>query len=64
VQLYMVRVHELIKHTSDVVAIHVRAQNAAVVVRKQGKYTLFEQFEVQPPNAEIMGCTGKPSLFS
>lgn len=44
---------------ADVLALHIRAQNAAVIVRKQSDFTIFEVFEVQAPNASVMSTPGK-----
>ncbi|KAF8597301.1 hypothetical protein BDV93DRAFT_610484 [Ceratobasidium sp. AG-I] len=43
----------------DVLALHIRAQNAAVLVRKKSTVTIFEVFEVQPPNSDVMSTPGK-----
>lgn len=43
----------------DVLALHIRAQNAAVLVRKQSTVTIFETFEVQSPNEVVMATPGK-----
>ncbi|KAF8597360.1 hypothetical protein BDV93DRAFT_596797 [Ceratobasidium sp. AG-I] len=43
----------------DVLVLQIRAQNAAVLVRKQGSSTVFEVFEVQPPAADVMSTPGK-----
>lgn len=39
--------------------MHIRAQNAAVIIRKQSTTTTFEVFEVQAPNQEVMSVPGK-----
>ncbi|KAF8601976.1 hypothetical protein BDV93DRAFT_495249 [Ceratobasidium sp. AG-I] len=43
----------------DVLALHIRAQNCAVIVRKRSALTTFEVFEVQAPNADVMSIPGK-----
>ncbi|KAF8601975.1 hypothetical protein BDV93DRAFT_607791 [Ceratobasidium sp. AG-I] len=43
----------------DVIALYIRAQNCAVLVRKQPAGTLFEVFEVQAPNEDVMSNPGK-----
>lgn len=43
----------------DVLALYIRAQNAAVVIRKQPDSTIFEVFEVQPPTVSVMSTPGK-----
>ncbi|KAG9091866.1 hypothetical protein FRC06_000351, partial [Ceratobasidium sp. 370] len=45
--------------TRDVLALHIREQNAAVLVRKNAVDTTFEIFEVQAPNAAVMSVPGK-----
>ena len=46
---------------SEVLAIHIRAQNAAVIVRRAvlTDFVQFEVFEVSPPNTEVMKAEGK-----
>src|SRR6266702_392350 len=39
--------------------MHVRAQNAAVVVRKLIDHVRFEIFEVSPPTSDVMSTNGK-----
>jgi hypothetical protein len=43
----------------DVLALYIREQNAAVLVRKGCTGTVFENFEVQAPAASIMSVPGK-----
>ncbi|KAG8739717.1 hypothetical protein FRC10_005236 [Ceratobasidium sp. 414] len=45
--------------TGDVLALHIREQNAAVLVRKNATNAVFENFEVQPPNEAVMSVPGK-----
>ncbi|KAG8770450.1 hypothetical protein FRC12_004246 [Ceratobasidium sp. 428] len=45
--------------SGDVLALHIREQNAAVLVRKNPSDTTFEIFEVQAPNAAVMSTPGK-----
>jgi hypothetical protein len=44
---------------SDVFAMHVRAQNAAVVIRVFIDHVRFEIFEVSPPNLIVVSTNGK-----
>ncbi|KAG6328168.1 hypothetical protein ID866_10921, partial [Astraeus odoratus] len=43
----------------DVVVYYIRAQNAAVIFRKETEMTLVESFEVSPSTAQVMGACGK-----
>ncbi|KAI9450186.1 hypothetical protein BJY52DRAFT_1126070 [Lactarius psammicola] len=43
----------------DVFAMHVRAQNAAVVIRMLIDQVRFEIFEVSPPTGDVMSTSGK-----
>ncbi|KAH7882701.1 hypothetical protein F5I97DRAFT_1984211, partial [Phlebopus sp. FC_14] len=43
----------------DVVAYLIRAQNAAVIFRKQEERTVFESFEVSPMADAVMGARGR-----
>ncbi|KAG9126633.1 hypothetical protein FRC07_002686 [Ceratobasidium sp. 392] len=45
--------------SGDVLALHIREQNAAVLVRKAPSTTAFEIFEVQAPNESVMSIAGK-----
>ena len=40
-------------------ALHIRQQNAGVIIRKHHDGTQFDFFEVKPPNAAIMSESGK-----
>ncbi|KAI0076422.1 hypothetical protein K474DRAFT_1755904 [Panus rudis PR-1116 ss-1] len=51
--------HMLAMEPRDVLALHIRAQNAGVVIRKEIGRMVFEVFEVSPPNREVMGTAGK-----
>jgi hypothetical protein len=44
---------------TDVRAFHIREQNASVIVRRQAFSAVFEVFEVQPSNEDVLACTGK-----
>ena len=44
---------------SDVLVIPVRMQNACLIIRKIPGHVVFESFEVDPPNAEVMGTIGR-----
>ncbi|KAG6335077.1 hypothetical protein ID866_4005, partial [Astraeus odoratus] len=46
-------------HVGDVVVYYIRAQNAAVIFRKETEKTLVESFEVSPSTAQVMGARGK-----
>ncbi|QRW06903.1 kinase-like protein [Ceratobasidium sp. AG-Ba] len=43
----------------DILSLHIREQNAAVIVRKTIAATTFEVFEAQAPNASVMSTAGK-----
>jgi hypothetical protein len=43
----------------DVLALHIRGQNAAVLVRKRTSTTIFEIFETQAPTESVMSIPGK-----
>ncbi|KAG8734734.1 hypothetical protein FRC10_011492 [Ceratobasidium sp. 414] len=45
--------------TDDILALHIRAQNAAVLIRKSSTATTFEIFEAQAPAASVMSVPGK-----
>ncbi|KAG1816760.1 uncharacterized protein BJ212DRAFT_1480619 [Suillus subaureus] len=45
--------------TEDVLVYVIRAQNAAVVMRKLESETIFESFEVSPDPTAVMGAKGK-----
>jgi len=46
---------------SDVFAIHIRTQNAAIIVRRPANtdFVQFEVFEVSPPNTDVTKAEGK-----
>ncbi|KAB5592331.1 kinase-(PK-like) protein [Ceratobasidium theobromae] len=44
---------------NDVLALYIRAQNAAVVIRKGDTSTVFEVFEVQAPTSNVMSVPGR-----
>ena len=44
---------------TDFLVLPIRAQNACLIMRKYSGAILFESFEVDPPNAEIMGTIGR-----
>jgi hypothetical protein len=44
---------------SDVYTFHVRAQNAALILRRLGDSMVFEVFEVSPPPEAVMTVQGK-----
>ncbi|KAF9473711.1 hypothetical protein BDN70DRAFT_362759 [Pholiota conissans] len=43
----------------DALALHIRAQNACLIIRRIGNETIFEAFKVSPPPEAIMGIEGK-----
>ncbi|KAB5592328.1 kinase-(PK-like) protein [Ceratobasidium theobromae] len=43
----------------NIMSLHVRAQNTAVIIRKYRDKTTFEVFEVQPRTADVMSIPGK-----
>ncbi|KAG2112417.1 hypothetical protein DEU56DRAFT_935108 [Suillus clintonianus] len=43
----------------DIIAFLIRAQNAAVVLRRLDAKTIFESFEVSPPAPAVMAAKGK-----
>ena len=43
----------------DVLVIPIRTQNACVVIRKVDEHVIVESFEVNPPNATILGTVGR-----
>ncbi|KAG1805262.1 hypothetical protein EV424DRAFT_1579634 [Suillus variegatus] len=45
--------------TKDVLVYMIRAQNAAVVMRKLESETIFESFEVSPDSTAVMGAKGR-----
>ncbi|KAF8532888.1 hypothetical protein BDD12DRAFT_785195 [Trichophaea hybrida] len=46
------------KH-GDLIALHITAQNAGLLLRHAGEEIIFSSFEVSPANAEVMGVTGR-----
>ncbi|KAG0706484.1 hypothetical protein DFH29DRAFT_995866 [Suillus ampliporus] len=46
-------------HNVDVLVYMIRAQNAAVVMRKLESETVFESFEISPDPTAVMGAKGK-----
>ncbi|OJA14087.1 hypothetical protein AZE42_07939 [Rhizopogon vesiculosus] len=46
-------------YNEDVLVYMIRAQNAAVVMRKLESETIFELFEISPDPAAVMGAKGK-----
>ncbi|OAX34983.1 hypothetical protein K503DRAFT_868567, partial [Rhizopogon vinicolor AM-OR11-026] len=46
-------------YNKDVLVYMIRAQNAAVVMRKLESETIFESFEISPDPAAVMGAKGK-----
>ncbi|KAG0701816.1 hypothetical protein DFH29DRAFT_541007 [Suillus ampliporus] len=46
-------------HNKDVLVYMIRAQNAAVVMRKLESETIFESFEISPDSTAVMGAKGK-----
>lgn len=48
-----------LSRSTEVLVLHIRAHNAALILRKDVDCTRFESFEVTPPNQEIMQTAGK-----
>ncbi|KAG1725810.1 uncharacterized protein EDB91DRAFT_1061951 [Suillus paluster] len=46
-------------YNKDVLVYIIRAQNAAVVMRKLESETIFESFEISPDSTAVMGAMGK-----
>ncbi|KAG9082342.1 hypothetical protein FRC06_005112 [Ceratobasidium sp. 370] len=44
---------------NDILALHIHAQNAAILIRKSSTTTTFEIFEVQAPVVSVMSVPGK-----
>ncbi|CAE6528770.1 unnamed protein product [Rhizoctonia solani] len=42
-----------------IVALHIRAQNTGLIIRRQADQMSFEAFEVQPQTADVMSVPGK-----
>ena len=49
----------LFNHFSDVLAFHIRGQNAALIVRRMEKQFSFESFELSPTNKAVMSTKGR-----
>ncbi|TLD29710.1 p-loop containing nucleoside triphosphate hydrolase protein [Venturia nashicola] len=43
----------------DILVFHIKAQNAALFIRRQGDEYVFETFEVSCPNAVVMSTAGR-----
>ncbi|KAF2802550.1 uncharacterized protein BDZ99DRAFT_550822 [Mytilinidion resinicola] len=43
----------------DTIALHIRAQNAALLIRKHDHETTFEVFELSPTTDAVMGCKSR-----
>ncbi|KAF9470842.1 hypothetical protein BDN70DRAFT_642841, partial [Pholiota conissans] len=43
----------------DALALHIRAQNAGLIIRRVGDQAVFEAFEVSPPPDDVMSIEGK-----
>ena len=44
---------------TDVLVIPIRMQNTYFIIRKISEHIVFESFEVDPPNTEVMGTIGR-----
>lgn len=44
---------------TDVMVLHIKAQNAALMMRRRSNSVVFEVFEVSPPPAAVMNTEGK-----
>ena len=51
--------HRYLPSLSDVFVMHVRAQNAAVIIRVLVDHVRFEMFEVSPQTSAVMSTNGK-----
>ncbi|KAF2490217.1 hypothetical protein BU16DRAFT_517393 [Lophium mytilinum] len=45
--------------TGGTIALHIRAQNAALLIRKHDHDTTFEAFELSPTTSAVMGCKSR-----
>ncbi|KAG8693984.1 hypothetical protein FRC11_002519, partial [Ceratobasidium sp. 423] len=45
--------------SEDILVLHIRAQNAGLIIRRHADHTNFEVFEVQPRTADVMSIPGK-----
>jgi hypothetical protein len=50
-------------NSSDVIALHIAAQNAGLILRHTGENINFESFEVSPTTSEVMEATGRLICF-
>ena len=44
---------------SDILALHMRSQNAGLIVRRSSDQYLFESFEVSPTTEAVIGTRGR-----
>jgi hypothetical protein len=49
----------MLTSSPDVMALHVREQNAAIIIRKQPFTTTFEVFEVYPPTSAVLASPSR-----
>ncbi|KAM4057152.1 hypothetical protein HRG_003996 [Hirsutella rhossiliensis] len=50
---------ELAKDDSFVIPLHVKAQNAGIVIRRTDKTAVFEVFQLTPPNQTVLAAVGR-----
>ena len=43
----------------DILALHIEAQNAGLIVRRLASQFIFESFEVSPTNEGVIGAKGR-----
>ncbi|QRV92774.1 kinase-like protein [Ceratobasidium sp. AG-Ba] len=55
----MLERHMMDMRPGDILSLHIREQNAAVIIRKTPSSTTFEIFEAQAPNSSVMSIAGK-----
>jgi hypothetical protein len=53
----------LMLDSSDVIALHIAAQNAGFIMRHTGKNIKFESFEVSPTTSQVMKAKGRLVCF-
>jgi hypothetical protein len=43
----------------SIIPLEIKAQNAGLIIRRDGAYIVFESFELSPTNEAAMGCKGR-----
>jgi hypothetical protein len=51
--------HGLTLTPSTTIPLEIKAQNAALIISRQGDYVIFEAFELAPPNNQVMLTKGR-----